>query len=407
MKVTHISVATTGGAGIAAFRLHQSLMKYTGIESNLIQQYNTAPENLEFNVSTVNKGNSLLDRVKARLDLTPEIHNQRSVADIPKNFEIITFPTTSYRLENNSLIEDCDIVHLHWVADFLNYPSFFKTIKKPIVWTLHDMNPFMGIFHYEGDRSRNIETLGKLDDVWMKKKEEYIHRNQNINLVAPSEWLLDKSKQSKAFSQYRHYPAIPHGLDLSKYPRLNRSDLKRKYGIDNGRKTVLFVAHDISVLRKGLDLLIDALNGLDNTNFNLISIGFGQMPIKENIYYQHFSNTRDISTLNELYSAADITIIPSREDVITNVMPESFANGTPVLSFSNGGMAEHISTGVNGILIDKIEAKSLMDGISAFIDEKFHFNIDTIREYAEKIFSDDIHSQKYEHLYNQVLNNSQ
>jgi len=35
-----------------------------------------------------------------------------------------------------------DIIHLHWISGFIDYPSFFKSIPShiPIVWTLHDMN---------------------------------------------------------------------------------------------------------------------------------------------------------------------------------------------------------------------------------------------------------------------------
>ena len=34
------------------------------------------------------------------------------------------------------------IIHFHWINTFIDVPSFFKYNKKPVVWTLHDMNPF-------------------------------------------------------------------------------------------------------------------------------------------------------------------------------------------------------------------------------------------------------------------------
>ena len=48
----------------------------------------------------------------------------------------------------------CDILQLHWVSTFVDYREFFSRIsrKLPIVWTLHDMNPFTGGCHYSGDR---------------------------------------------------------------------------------------------------------------------------------------------------------------------------------------------------------------------------------------------------------------
>ena len=37
------------------------------------------------------------------------------------------------------LYEKADIINLHWVVDF-DYETFLS-IKKPVVWTLHDMHP--------------------------------------------------------------------------------------------------------------------------------------------------------------------------------------------------------------------------------------------------------------------------
>ena len=45
---------------------------------------------------------------------------------------------------------DANVYHLHWVAGFLDYSTFFGAFPrdKPLVWTLHDMNQFTGGCHY-------------------------------------------------------------------------------------------------------------------------------------------------------------------------------------------------------------------------------------------------------------------
>ncbi|PXV64123.1 glycosyltransferase involved in cell wall biosynthesis [Dysgonomonas alginatilytica] len=404
MKVTHISVATTGGAGIAAYRLHCALLKYTDVDSNFVQQYNLAKENLGAKVYTVPPVSSFVHKIKCHFEITPEHLNWKNTQRYPGDYEIITYPRTSYRIENLDIFKDTDIVHLHWVADFINYPSFFKKIKKPILWTLHDMNPFMGLFHYEGDRIRNEATLGKLDHKIFEQKIRYIDRNKDINIVCPSDWLKNKSQASLILGRYPHYTSIPHGIDLSKYPDLDRLMVKEKLGLNNGLKTILFVAHDITVYRKGIGLLIDAINQLDTSKFNLVSVGGGKIQLNSKINYIHFPKIHDISVLNTIYSAADLTVIPSREDVITNVMPESFANGTPVLSFSNGGMVEHIKTGENGILVEEISVKSLIDNLKDFLDNNYSFNNEDIRKYALDHFSEKLHAEKYKQLYEDILN---
>lgn len=38
-----------------------------------------------------------------------------------------------------------DVLNLHWVAGFVDYRKFFTgRVRQPVVWTLHDMNPFTG-----------------------------------------------------------------------------------------------------------------------------------------------------------------------------------------------------------------------------------------------------------------------
>src|SRR6185436_18635623 len=39
-------------------------------------------------------------------------------------------------------IPPCDVINLHWVADFVDCSLLPLLGEKPLVWTLHDMNPF-------------------------------------------------------------------------------------------------------------------------------------------------------------------------------------------------------------------------------------------------------------------------
>ena len=57
-----------------------------------------------------------------------------------------------------------DIIHLHWIGGFVDIPTFFKHVKKPIIWTLHDMNPFQGGFHYKDDVLNYKTYISKFDD---------------------------------------------------------------------------------------------------------------------------------------------------------------------------------------------------------------------------------------------------
>ncbi|MDR2994465.1 MAG: glycosyltransferase, partial [Bacillus cereus] len=327
------------------------------------------------------KDKSFIAKICRKLNIdNVSLHNKK-LEKLGGKYEIASIPFSSYHLENHPKIKEADIIHLHWVTDnFLNYPTFFRNVKQPIVWTLHDINPFRGIFHFDGDKIKN-PNLSKLDKQILQIKINSIHKKDNINIVCLSEWMQHKSTQSTAFSRYPH-SLIPNGLDFTKYPILDREDAKIKTKVNNGLKTILVVGASLESEQKGFYLLFDTINKLKLTNFNFITIGYSSelKHINKNINHIHIDKITDTSMLNYYYSAADITIIPSKEDNLPNVMLESFANGTPIISFNNGGMAEHIKNGENGILISEISLDALVIGINDFLDDKYHFDNDNIRK---------------------------
>lgn len=402
MKVAHISAYTGGGAGIAAYRLHKGLLKSNMLESFFVQK--GIVENNQNNVYQCLPSYPLFYRIKKKFRLTEDDYFTKKIEKAEHNYEIVSIPLTPFRIENLDTVKQADIVHLHWVSDFLNYPSFFKMIKQPIVWTLHDLNPFMGIFHYRDDKYLNFNSLDSIEQKALAIKKKAIGLRENITIVTPSNWLKFLSEKSSLFMPYKHH-VISYGIDFNLYPKLERSSCKADLGIDPLKPTLLFIAHNIEVRRKGFDLLQNAIKRMDNNNFNLISVGGKKIGIKLDVKHLHFEYIKSIQELNKIYTAADLTILPSREDNLPNVMLESFANGTPVLSFANGGMKEHITTGINGILINnEINHENLKQKITDFINKNYDFDRNQIRQYALDHFSEQQQINAYIKLYSQILN---
>ncbi|MDR1881223.1 MAG: glycosyltransferase [Prevotella sp.] len=408
MKTVHISTGITGGgAGIAALRLHRSLMKHADIQSEFVQRFPVDPEFAAINnIYTANTGRSFMIRALKRYNLHAEHFHRVKLNKYPPNYEIATFATTSYRLEQLPIIKEADIIHLHWVSEFLNYPTFFKNVKQPVVWTLHDINPFAGMFHFESDRLKNMDTYKKPDEQTRKIKTRSINRKDNIHIVCLSEWMKKKSEASEALGRYPHY-LIPNGLDLSDYPVMDKTAAKQKAGVNCGLKTFIIVGAQLGNIQKGFPLFFDTVNKMNRSDFQLISIGRlpDNLKVGNNINHIHFEKITEIPELNSLYSAADLTIIPSLEDNLPNVMLESFANGVPVMSFSNGGMAEHVKTGENGIRINETGVKPLMQSLEDFLDNKYAFDSKAIRDYAVNTFSDTLQTERYIRLYKDISNN--
>lgn len=404
IKIVHISTSKNGGAGIAAFRIHEALNKTNQVESHFLQKdKNASNEDEKIDYVSVYKP-SIIFRILRKLKLIDYTENsqlRKFVKTHSSNFEIATFPTSSYRIEEHPLVKEADIIHLHWVADFLNYPTFFSKINKPIMWTLHDMNPFQGIFHYKNDELNNSNDLGKIDEKIKNLKNKYIQRNKNVNILTLCKWMYENSISSKVFHKSKHF-ILPNLINFEQYPILDRKKEKQKLGLDNGLKTLLFIAQDINNPRKGFDLLIEALNKI-KVRVNIITIGGEKKLLSNNYNHLHFKNINNVEKLNSLYSASDLTLLTSREDNLPNVMLESFANGTPVISFRTGGMQDWIKDNETGFLIDAFKIDELSTKLIFFIENDNIFDSSKIYEYAKSNFSIEKRLSEYISIYKNIL----
>jgi glycosyltransferase involved in cell wall biosynthesis len=416
LKIVHISSSFKGGAGTSAYRIHQSLLK-AGIDSHFIcLDKNINRENISFprNDSYKKQPNIyqlFQEKIKWRLKHHFNINLYRKEELIKKireispllNCEIITLPFSDFDLLEDAYVKSADIIHLHWIAGILDYPSFFKKNTKPVVWTLHDMNSFQGIFHYKEDEVRNKNMISDSDKkIALLKRRSIRKRKSKLALVAPSQWLLDAALGSASFRKVKGFK-IPYPLDMEIFKRQPDSSLKEKLAIPESHTIFLFVAHRVNNYRKGFDLLEKALQQVNDQSITLLVIGNSEK-LEKGIRVITLGRIEDESTLATYYSLADAFIIPSREDNLPNVMLESLACGTPVISFNEGGMCEIIQDEFNGIKAEKKEEEELAMAIKTFIKIKRSFSSEAIRNFALDNFSEKIIAEKYKAVYQDILN---
>lgn len=414
IKVSTISTSTKGGAGIAAYRLHKSLNLSNDVKSIFINAFEKDidqrifQEHQNVNVGQPNFFGKIIRKINHIF--LPEYKHIHTLSDKYKyklsklnlKCEIASVLHSKYAIEENIEVKNADIIHLHWISDLINYPTFFKSIKQPIVWTLHDMNPFQGLFHYKNDEGNNPQS-SLLNKKFIEDKIKYIKKHNNLHIVCLTDWMLEASKNSDILGSYPHY-LIPNGLDFTLFNnQLSKTELKTKFSIDNDYKTLLFVSQDIKNIRKGFDLLSNALKLITNHKFNVITVGNNHVELPKNFNHIHFKHIDDINKLNELYSLADLFILPSREDNLPNVMLESWANGTPIISFNTGGMKDWVIPNQNGILIDDFSINSFAEELINFAADKYTFDPKFIRNYAKQNFNQIEQTKKYIKLYQSIL----
>ena len=260
---------------------------------------------------------------------------------------------------------EADLIQLHWVASFVDYGTFFRLVSKsiPLVWTLHDMNPFTGGCHYDTGCGRFAEQCGvcpqlgsrKQNDlsrqIWQRKRKAFGFLPTNrLHIVTPSKWLGEQLCQSSLLSRFPR-SVIPNGLDTEVFQPRNRRVMREALGISIHARVVLFVADGANDPRKGFKFLASALEDSEShSEIVLLTLGQGK-PVKFSKFpHVHVQTIQDDRLLSFIYSCADVFVAPSLQDNLPNTVLESMACGTPVVGFLAGGIPDAIHDGKTGLL---------------------------------------------------------
>lgn len=363
MKVIHSNkFERKGGAAIAANRLHQALGSQ-GVESvMLVESKSSSDETVKTRASTSGRVTAKLRRIldKAYVAFRGGARDEFSTGMVPSYL--------TGRIDNLSP----DIVHLHWVADGYQSIRDISNIDHPIVWTLHDMWPITGGCHYSGVCSRYVDSCGRCpilrrsstgdlsSEVLGRKKQLW---RSDLTLVAPSTWMAQRAETSSVFSDSEVY-IIPNGLNTERY--CPKPDLMpAEFGLPNDRQIVLFGGGTATKdPRKGYDLLIEALDDMDNrSEYVLMLFGDDNPEVGATKVETQVVGRLDQKDLIRLYSVADITAVPSRFESFGQTASEALSCGTPVVAFEGTGVADIVTHKQTGYLASQYSVSDFQNGI--------------------------------------------
>jgi glycosyltransferase involved in cell wall biosynthesis len=352
------TTAVHGGAAKAAHRLHRALAEEEVKSHMLVAQRCSADEDsLEYN--PVTPAPAALGRAFFRLGR--RWHRPR-----PRKAGAYFTPEwtlTGWRLV--SQLPPCNLVNLHWVADFLDYRTLPElTARVPVVWTFHDMNAFTGGCHYSRACKRYTAQCGACPQLKTSSGENdmtrrIMIRKQTIfarisparfSIVCPSRWLAREVGRSTLCQRFDTH-IIPNGVDSRDYYPVDQAEARRRFNLPAGAKIVLFVAEQIEDPRKGFHFLLKAIDAIRAVpDLLLVTLGRGETSFLTGPLFRHLGSIRDAESLRSAYSAADVFAIPSLQDNFPNTILESMACGTPVAGFNAGGVGEAVVDGQTGLL---------------------------------------------------------
>lgn len=406
MKVLHINTTDiTGGAGIAAFRLHNALRK-EGIDSFMLVQSKKSENKYVFKnsgIPYINKLRSEADNLFSRFALKNK-QNLFSVSRLADNV--------------NRKIKKInpDIIHLHWITGgFIKIESLEK-FNIPILWSLHDMWPFTGGCHYDNECKKYesecidcpfLKKGSYISRKVFKRKEKTYKQIKNLNINGLSKWLANCAENSSLFSNNKIYN-ISNCNDSNEFFPIPKEEAKKQLSVSVNKKLILFGAVAATIdKRKGFDLLKEALTNMQIKSDKILSV-FGSDQKQETevdgLKYHYLGHISEKNLLRTVYSAADVVVVPSRQENLSNVVVESLACGTPVVAFNIGGMSDMIIHKENGYLAEEFNTNDLQKGIEWVLNNNDFKKIsENAHQTVKTKFESSIVANQYIKVYKEIL----
>ena len=319
------------------------------------------------------------------LGLTPRrIMDMDGVKVIPLPCLIKRFyvPKFSYRVIKR-IVEDVDVVHLmgHWT--FINALVYFigKRLNKPYVVCPAGALPIYG-------RSKIIKMLYNL----------VIGKNIIRNASGHIAITKDEVNQFQDYGvEGDKVSVISNGINAEDFQANDIADFRRKYGLGDV-PFIMFMGRLNSI--KGPDLLLRAFCNVKEKlrDFHLVFVGpDGGMlaELKEMVADAgvgdrvHFIGYLGGADKSQVYHAAELLVIPSRQEAMSFVVLEAGITGTPVLITDQCGFnevarigggqvvpasAEGIEKGLVEILTDPNGLKSKGVNLKRYICAHFIWN---------------------------------
>src|SRR5438270_1593655 len=413
MKIAHFTSELSGGAGVAAQRLNDAL-RMQGVDSRIYYQCGSP---LVAGCQPVFENQSFMQRNLAAL--AQAWRNRRNAPGY-----LFTSPRWFRRTRLQAIGSRVDVLNLHWISRWIDQPSFFASLplNLPVVWSLHDMNPFTGGCHHAGDCERftnhcrdcpQLKNPNPHDDAFrFFEIKERCYAGKNLHVISSSNWMSAQARRSALLRHAKSFHTIPLGLDLESFKPIDKSCARQTLAIDNERFVVGFACADLSSDNKGGSLLAEALHALaDKAKITLLVFGVGKLPDSDGRYQLVELGSINSPHLQSLfYSACDVFAAPSQIEAFGLTALEAMACGTPVVAFYTGGLVDVIADRETGLLETKIGSVSglrdQLDWMLRHPTERQNMGL-AARQRVEKQFASSLMAKRYVELYNRLLGTSE
>jgi len=407
LKVLHISTAdNSGGSGRSAYRIHTGLRRLGVVSRMLVGQKVTDDPDVALIAGRLRPLDDLFNRLTGRLSL-----------------QYLFYPSSLAMLGRRWLRES-NVVQL-----YNTHGGYFSHTALPllgrgrsVVWRLSDMWPMTGHCSYSFDCERWKTGCGHcplLSDppelyrdttaqLWRLK--ERVYARTPLCVVAPSNWIAEAARQSPLLGRFP-VRLIPNGLDAETFRPRDKGAARDSLGVGRDRRVVLFSAHSVTDPRKGAAYLERALAGMSpevgGRGVTLLVVGGKSQGWGAGLPFEtvHVGRVDDDARLSEIYSAADLFVLPTLAENLPNGVLESMACSTPAVTFDVGGCRDAVRHMETGYLAAYKDAGDLRRGIELLLaDDELRARLGRRgREVVEAEYTQELQAQRFKSLYEELF----
>jgi glycosyltransferase involved in cell wall biosynthesis len=353
--VLHLSAVDFGGAGNFTLDFHR-LWRELGHSSHLVvkDKKSSHADVMQYPGGGAHRIGAKLQRRLARL-------SEKSLTfDYDyyffNRYERYTFASAEKLL--SLLPARPDLIFVHWVTDFINarlIQELQQQTGAAVFWLMIDNAPLTGGCHYPWECSGYQHDCGNCPAVLPQKATSAASRNlafklrhlpPDLTLLAFSEQDYRRAKKSAVFKS-RKVEKLLGFVDETKYVPGDRPAAQSHFGIPSHMKVIFFGASSPKERRKGMALLLRAIEALGEEDYFLLVAGTlpaAALPEEKVKRVGHLSE----ADLIRAYQAAYMFVCPSLEDSGPMMINQAIMCGTPVVAFDVGVAQDLVQTGKTG-----------------------------------------------------------
>ena len=274
--------------------------------------------------------------------------------------EVFDYPESRRILELSPFAPE--LVHLHNLHNEYFDLRFLEKLSSnvPVAMTLHDEWTFTGHCGYTlvGDRWRDgCWSCPDLDvypaiqrdathENWLTKRAVY--ERSRLYVSAPSQWLLDRARQSILGAGAVDWRLIPNGVDRNIFKPAEKTAARAVLGLPRDALLLLFTAN---VLNRNpfkdygtIEAAVERL-AVDLSDRQLLLIALGSdAPTRRlgNAEFRQVPYVTAPALVAAYYQAADLYLHAANADTFPTTILEAMAVGRPVVATAVGGIPEQV-----------------------------------------------------------------